>query len=33
MVDNALNAMAVPLHAGAIRYYSEIDLFTAIEPL
>ncbi|MCB9946486.1 MAG: TAXI family TRAP transporter solute-binding subunit [Rhodospirillaceae bacterium] len=31
-VENALNGLAVPLHPGAIRYYSEINLFGPTEP-
>ncbi len=31
-IENALNGLAVPLHAGAIRYYSEINLFGPTEP-
>ncbi len=32
-IDQALDGMAVPLHAGAIRYYNEAGLFDATEPM
>jgi hypothetical protein len=32
-VERALDGMALPLHDGAIRYYNEIGLFDATEPL
>ena len=32
-LERALDGMAVPLHAGAVRYYNEAGLFDATEPM